>query len=213
MVRGCGLDVQRMLTPCGCEGTKGFIRALKRRARPHCQHALSSIQLECPPIHLTQASIDRAQTAIQLQRIPIERAGVPIDLAPTSIELTPTPTDRGRSPIELQCTPTARTSVAMELSWNPSDCAGVPSARQRIPTERARSAIELQCTPIGRARTPCRSAGTAIVAQGFAFQRARVARLAQCLRPRTTASGGEHESAWPDLSNAARGVGEDGPHP
>ena len=101
----------------------------------------------------------------------------------------------------------------MELSWNLIERSGVSSGRQRIPTDGEWPAIELQRTPMSRARTPCRNAWTAIVAQRVAFRRARVARLASRPRPRTMARGGEHESVWPDLFDAARGVGEGGPHP
>ena len=112
---------------------------------------------------------------------------------------------------------TERESALMELLWNPIERAGVPSGRQRIPTDRARTAIELQRTPIGRARTPRRNAWTAIVAQRVAFRRARVARLAPRPQSRTTASRGEQESAWPDLSNpslrSGQAVPERCPHP
>jgi len=171
--------------PAGCEMTLrgGWWDATQRgRERPHCQHALSSIQVESPPIHLTQTPINRARTAIGCLASRIERAGVPIDAATTSIELAPTPTDRRPSPTELE-------SVPMELSWNPVERLGVPCGRHRIPTARARTSIARPRTLIGRAGVPCRSAWTAIVAQRFAFQRARVARLAQRPRPRTTASG------------------------
>ena len=89
----------------------------------------------------------------------------------------------------------------MELRGTWVERSGVPSGRHRIPTDRERTSIALPRTPIGRAGVPCRSAWTAIVAQGFAFQRARVARLAQRPLSRTTASGAEHESAWRDLYN------------
>jgi len=66
-----------------CDGR--FNRALKRRLghyaspegrreRPDCHCALSSIQVERPPICLMLTPIDRAQTATRLQRIPRDRA-------------------------------------------------------------------------------------------------------------------------------------------
>ena len=180
------------------------------RERPHCQRALTStrlecppIQLECPPIHPTQTPIDRARTAIALARTPIGRAGVPIAVAATSIELARAPTDRTRSPTLLQGTPTERESVPMERSWTPTRRAGIPSGRHRIPTDRERTATLLQRTPIDRARTACGNVRTEIVLQGTAFQRARVARLAQRPHKRTTASGRGHQSARPDVPDPA----------
>jgi hypothetical protein len=98
--------------PGGAPLRGGWWDATQRgRERPHCPHALSSIQIDCPPIHLTHSSINRARTAIGCGASRIERARVPIDVAATSIELARTPTDRRQSPIELE-------SVPMEPSWN-----------------------------------------------------------------------------------------------